>query len=570
MRGSRLPGDTPAEDSRAHRYAAIVRLLLRHGRSDLVSGAGLDEYASEPAGDSQQTTDQAEAFAADLEAMGPTYIKLGQLLSTRFDLLPPAYTTALSRLQDENEPFPAREVHALIEAELGAEVRHLYADFDDVPVAAGSLGQVHRATLRNGREMAVKIQRPRAREDVREDMATLARLAALADKGTGVGRTYGFRRLLHEFERSLTLELDYRREARNLIRFGELTHRHDRLLVPEPVLELTTGRVLTMSYIHGRKVTDVGPLGLTDLDPGPIVEQLFRAYLRSILVEGFLHADPHPGNLLLTEDGRLAVLDLGMVTSVPPRLQDKVVRLLVAIGDDNGEQAARVLAEMGQPLDNYDPMAFRDDVSHLVSEAVAEGPELRVGGVLVELSRVSGTRGLRPPPEMSLVGKALLNLDRTTEHLDPGFAPAEAIRENVESILRGGLKTSPGDLITAALDAKEFTAHLPRRANRIMDSLADGELRIRVDALDEERLHTVLQRLANRLTLGVVIAATILGASLLTQVPTDHRVLGYPAVAIVLFAIAILGGVALVAWIVITDRKVARTELRDRRDVPRL
>jgi predicted unusual protein kinase regulating ubiquinone biosynthesis (AarF/ABC1/UbiB family) len=559
----------PSEDSRTHRYAALVRLLVRHGRSDLVSGAGLDQYA-DPSVPSDETSDRAEQFAADLEAMGPTYIKLGQLLSTRFDLLPPAYTTALSRLQDSVEPFPTDEVRALIEAELGAEVKNVYAEFDDVPVAAASLGQVHRATLRNGREVAVKVQRPGARDDVRADMATLARLASLADKGTGLGRTYGFGRLLHEFERSLNLELDYRREARNLLRFGELTRHYDRLLVPEPVLRLTSGKVLTMSYVHGQKVTDVGRLGLVDLDAAPIVEQLFRAYLRSILVEGFLHADPHPGNLLLTDDGSLAVLDLGMVTSVPPRLQDKLVRLLVAIGDDNGEQAARVLAEMGQPLDSYDPLAFRDDVTNLVAEAVAEGPEMQAGRVLVELSRVSGARGLRPPPEMSLVGKALLNLDRTTQHLDPGFAPAEAIRHNVRSILRSGLAASPGDLITAALDAREFTSQLPRRANRIMDSLADGELRIRVDALDEERLHTVLQRLANRLTLGVVIAATILGGSLLMQVPSDHQILGYPALAIVLFLIAVIGGAVLAVWIVVTDRKVARTELRAQRDVPRL
>jgi ubiquinone biosynthesis protein len=560
----------PTDSSRARRYAAIVRLLVRHGRSDLVSGAGLDEYAADARFDQTETTDQAEAFAADLEAMGPTYVKLGQLLSTRFDLLPAAYTAALSRLQDEVEPFPAEDVRTLVRTELDADVGHLFAEFDDLPVAAASLGQVHRARLRNGREVAVKVQRPDARDDVAEDMATLARLAGLADKGTGLGRTYGFARLQREFERSLTLELDYRREARNLLRFGELTSPYDRLLVPEPVLALTTGRVLTMSYVEGRKVTTVGKLGLTDLDPVPIVDQLFRAYLHSILVEGFLHADPHPGNLLLTDDGRLAILDLGMVTSVPPRLQDKVVRLLVAIGDDNGEQAARVLAEMGQPLDSYDAVAFRDDVTHLVSESVAQGPDMEAGRVLVDLSRVSGARGLRPPPEMALVGKALLNLDRTTQHLDPSFAPAEAIRDNVQSILRSGLVASPGDLITAALDAREFTAQLPRRANRIMDSLADGELRIRVDALDEERLHTVLQRVANRITLGVVIAATILGASLLMQVPTDHEILGYPGIAIVLFALAVLGGVALMSWIVVTDRKVARTELRAQRDVPRL
>jgi predicted unusual protein kinase regulating ubiquinone biosynthesis (AarF/ABC1/UbiB family) len=559
----------PTDASRAGRYAAIVRLLLRHGRSDLVSGAGLEEYA-DGVGDAGETSGKAEGLAADLESMGPTFIKLGQLLSTRFDLLPPDYTTALSRLQDEVDPFDPETARATVEAELGAGVRHLFARFDDVPLAAASLGQVHHATLHDGREVAVKVQRPGVEDDVRADVAVLARIAGLADKGTDLGRSYGFGRLLREFERSLMLELDYRREGRNLERFGEIVRHHDLLEVPEPMLDLTTKRVLTMEYVEGRKVTDVGPLGLTDVDGTPIVEQLFDAYLRSILAEGFLHADPHPGNLLLTPDGRLAILDLGMVASVPPRIQDKVLRLLVAIGDDNGEQAARVLSEMGQPLDHYEPLAFRDDVTHLVSEAVSEGADLRAGQVLVELSRTAVGHGLRPPPEMAMIGKALLNLDLTTAHLDPAFAPAEAIRHHVRQILRSGLRTSPGDLVASALDVKEFTAQLPRRANRILDSLADGEFRVRVDALDEERLHTVLQRLATRVTLGMVIASSILGASLLMQVPTDHRILGYPAVAIVLFTIAILGGVALAAWVVVTDRKVARTELRANKDATRL
>jgi ubiquinone biosynthesis protein len=551
----------------AGRYSALVRLLVRHGRSDLVSGAGLESYI---AGDEVPVadTDVAEAFARDLESMGPTYIKLGQLLSTRFDLLPPAYTTALSRLQDEVEPFPYAQVAELVAQELGSDIRHVFADFDPEPLAAASLGQVYRATLRSGREVAVKVQRPDAREDVAGDLKTLTNLAALADKRTDVGRTYGFARLLSEFERSLRLELDYRREARNLLRFGELTSDCDLLVVPEPVLDLTTGRVLTMDYIEGRKVTDVGPLGLMDVDTRPLVEQLFRAYLRSILHDGFLHADPHPGNLLLTPDGRLAILDLGMVVNVPPRIQQRVLRLLVAISDGNGEQVARVLADLGHPLDGYDAEAFRDDVTHLVSEALAEGAELQAGTVLVELSRVSGSHRLRPPAEMSMVGKALLNLDQTTLHLDPDFAPAEAIRGNVRELLRSGLTTSPGDLVASALDAKEFTSQLPRRANQIVEALADGQFQLRVDALDEERLHVVLQRVANRLTLGLVIAATIIGAAMLMQVHTDRRIGGYPAIAMVLFVVAVLGAVALAGWILVTDRKVARTELRSRNDVP--
>jgi predicted unusual protein kinase regulating ubiquinone biosynthesis (AarF/ABC1/UbiB family) len=543
------------------RYASLARLLLRYGRSDLVRGAGLDTFADE-ADATQGDAATAEAFATDLERMGPTYTKLGQLLSTRFDLLPAPYTDALSRLQDEVEPFDFAIVQEIVEADLGAGLRHLFEEVDTEPLAAASLGQVHRARMVGGREVVVKVQRPDAREIIRGDMDTLRKLAALADRGTSAGRKFGFADLLRQFEQSLTAELDYRREGRNLVRFGELVEPYDLLVVPQPVDDLTTSRVLTMDFIEGRKVTDVGPLGLMEVETGPIVEQLFRAYLKSILSDGFLHADPHPGNLLLTPDGRLGIIDLGMVTHVPPRIQGRMVRLLAAISDDNGEQAAMVLAEMGRPLEEYDAVAFREDVTRLVSEAVADGAELQAGSVLVELSRISGAHGLRPPAEMSMIGKALLNLDQSILHLDPDFAPAEAIRDNVGRILTTSLKTSPGDLVTAALDAKEFTSQLPRRANRILESLADGTMQVKVDALDEERLHMVLQRVANRVTLGLIIAATIIGAAMVIQVPTQHRLLGYPVIAVVLFAVAVLGGAALAAWIVVTDRKIARTERR--------
>jgi ubiquinone biosynthesis protein len=539
------------------RYAALARLLVRHGRSDLVSGAGLDEFSFDedpPMGDE----DKANAFARDLEALGPTYIKLGQLLSTRFDLLPAAYTTSLARLQDDTEPFGYDVVTQIVESELGGQIRHLFADFEETPLASASLGQVHRATLPSGREVVVKVQRPEARELAREDMETLTRLAGLADRHTAAGRRFGFEQLLGQFRRSLAGELDYRREARNLLKFGELTRGYDLLVVPQPVLDHSTSRVLTMERIEGRKVTDVGPLGLLDVEARPIVEQLFSCYLKLMLDHGVLHADPHPGNLMLTDDGRLALLDLGMVTSVAPRLQDKVVKLLLAIGDGDGEEVAAVLAGMGHPLEEYDAGAFRVEVAHLVSEAAAAGPELQAGTVLVELSRLSGAHGLRPPAEMSMIGKALLNLDQATLHLDPDFDPAEAIRDNITDLLVSGLKVSPGGIMAAAIEAKEFTSMLPKRGNRILDSLAEGEFTMRVQALDEERLHTVLQRVANRVTLGIVIAATVIGAAMMMRVPTDHRILGYPAIAMCFFTFAVLAGAALAVWIVLTDRKVAR------------
>ncbi|ABL83545.1 MULTISPECIES: AarF/UbiB family protein [unclassified Nocardioides] len=544
------------------RYAALARLLVRHRRSDLLSGLGLDGF---PRDDDAPEGDEAlaERFAADLEELGPTFIKLGQLLSTRFDLLPPAYTTALARLQDDAEPADFDSLREVVEAELGGRIGDLYGSFDPEPLAAASLGQVHRATLRNGREVVVKVQRPGVREQAREDMETLARLAGLADRHTDTGRRFGFEQLLAEFRRSLSGELDYRREARNLRRFRELTSDYDLLVVPAPVEELSTSRVLTMDRVDGRKVTDVGPLGLLDLDTRPMVEQLFGCYLDAMLRHGFLHADPHPGNMLVTDDDRLALLDLGMVTTVPPRLRDQVTKLLLALGDGDGDEAAAVLAALGHPLQDFDAAAFRADVGQLVSEATSAGSDVQAGSALVQLSQVSGRHGLRPPAEMSMVGKALLNLDQVTLHLDPTFDPAAAVRDSLVSLLRSGLSFSAAGMMSAALEAKEFTANLPRRGNRILEALSEGELSIRVHAVDEERLHTVLHRVANRLTFGIVIAATVIGAAMMMRVPTEHEVLGYPAVAMAFFVFAVLSGGGLIAWVLLTDRRVARERRQD-------
>ena len=546
-----------------NRYVALARLVRRYGRSDLLAGAHFDEFDIDdesPPGDAER----AAAFAGDLESMGPTFIKLGQMLSTRFDLLPAAYTTALERLQDSVETVSFETVREVVEAELGAPLRERFSEFAEEPLAAASIGQVHRAVLRNGHEVVVKVQRPDVRDVVRDDMDVLERLAALADSRTDVGRTFGFVPLLDQFRRSLAGELDYRREARSLVTFGELTAPYDLLLVPQPVPEYTTSRVLTMDYVEGRKITDIGRLGLTDLDARPIVEQLFSAYLQMILDAGVLHADPHPGNLLLTDDGRLALLDLGMTAAVPPRIQNDIIKLLLSISDGDGEETAVVLAAMGHPLDSFDAAAFRDDVSHLVSEALASGSDISVGTVLMDLSRLSGHHGLRPPAEMSMVGKALLNLDRATSHLDPHFAPAVAIRKNVSDIFAAGLKMSAEGLIAAAIESKTFISQLPGRANRIMDSLADGELRIQVQAIDEERLHTVIQRVANRVTLGIIIAATILGAALVMRVPSRWTVLGYPGLAILFFVFAVCAGITMATWIFLTDRKVARSAASER------
>ena len=313
-----------------------------------------------------------------------------------------------------------------------------------------------------------------------------------------------------------------------------------------------------MDYIAGRKITDFGPVGRLDLDGQALVADLFRAYLQMILADGFFHADPHPGNLLLTPDHRIGLIDLGMVGTLTAQLQDRIVRLLLAISDGDGQGAASILAGIGRPLDGYDEQAFRAGAADLVAAAISTPNGAQAGTVMVELSRLSGACGLRPPSEMALVGKALLNLDQTTTHLDPGFDPSEAIRTNLGHIMQSRMHSSPASLLTAAMEAKDFTARLPGRVNSVLDALAQGSFTINVDALDEVQFLHVMQRLATRMTMGLVLAALVVGAALMMQVPTKSRILGYPSIAMVLFLLAALAGTMLLASILISDRRIAR------------
>jgi ubiquinone biosynthesis protein len=497
----------------AARYKDIARLLVKYGRSDLVKEAGLDEVAD--FSDAGDVPPKAEELADDLEQMGPTYIKLAQVLS---------------RLQDAVEPFGFEEVERIVTEELGVRISRAFASFEAEPLASASLGQVHRATMRDGRQVVVKVQRPDIRDRIAEDMEVLAELAEFADKHSEAGRKYGFGELLEQFRRSLNGELDYRREAANLTHLGRIVARYDKLVVPEPVEDYTTDKVLTMDYLHGRKITSLGPLAKMEVDGRDLAEQLFQAYLDQILVEGFFHADPHPGNVLLTDDNRLALVDLGQVARVPQLMRKQLIRLLLALSDGDGKGAAEAAVTLGRPLDDFDEQAFCSQASDLVE---------RSQGVTV-----------------SMLGKALLNLDQVAKELDPEFDPSEAIRRHTDEILQTQMRPSAGSAFTALLEARDFVEQLPGRVNKVMDAMAEGTFALDVHAFDEAEMIRGFQKLANRLTMGLVVAALIIGAALLIQVDTKSKLFGYPSLAIVCFMAAMICGFALLWSILRADRKV--------------
>lgn len=541
------------------RYKDIAWLLVKHGRSDLVKGMPLD--GADPLPPAPETTADAEELARDLEKLGPTFIKLGQVLSSRGDLLPPAYVAALARLQDDVEPFSFADVERIVESELGVRISKAFLEFESEPIAAASLGQVHRARLRDGRAVAVKVQRPDIRERVLEDLEAFEEIAAFFDEHTETAGRFELVRTVEDFRKTILAELDYRLEASNLIAIGTAVREFPLIVVPAPVVGYSTSRVLTMEYIDGQKIAALSPLRRIDLDLRPLADELFRAYLKQILLDGFFHADPHPGNVLVTGDGRVALLDLGMVARISPGIQESLLKLLLDVSEGRGDRAAERAQEIGRRLESFDPVELERRVSELVSlYRHATIGQMQIGRVLLDISRAAADAGLRLSPELTMLGKTLLQLDEIGRSLDPEFDPNASIRENTAELLRRRMlqSASPGNLASGLLEAKEFVEKLPGRVNRVLDGLANNQLSFKVDTIDETVLLEGLQKIANRIAMGLVLAALIVGAALLMQVPTTFRILGYPGLAMLFFLAAGAGGLLLIANIIQTDRTRAK------------
>ncbi len=537
------------------RYKDIARLLMQHGRGDLVKGVDPDDPVAAETGDAADGGDP-EKLAQDLESLGPTFIKLGQLLSTRSDLLPGPYLDALARLQDKVEPFSFAEVEEIVSTELGVRLSKAFQEFESQPLAAASLGQVHRARMRNGRQVAVKVQRPNIRQVILEDLEAFEQIADVIDRHTDMGRRFAFKDMLEEFRKTLLRELDYRREAQNLTVLATNLQEYDRLEIPRPIEDYSTARVLTMDYVRGTKITEMSPLARIDIDGRALADDLCRAYLDQILVDGFFHADPHPGNLLVTDDGRLALLDLGMVARIDPTLQEQLLKLLLALTDGRGSEVAKVTVQMGTTLEDYDETRYRRVVSDLAgSYQNVAGERIQVGRVIIGLARLSAENGVRPAPELTMMGRALLQLDESARALDPQFDPNQTVREYSDSLMRRHMlkKLSPGNIFASALELQEFVQQLPGRMNSVLDNLAGNKVQLKVDAFDETRLMDNLQKIANRIALGLVLAALIVGAALLMQVQTRFRLFGYPGFAMILFLLAAACGFILVVSIFLND-----------------
>jgi len=549
------------------RYKDIGLLALRYADSDTVHDIGVDDVlkADElPNGDPSTPNE----FVNELERMGPTFVKLGQVLSSRVDLLPERYIKALSRLQDKVKPFPYSEVEEIITQELGVRISKAFACFEHEPLAAASLGQVHAARLRDGRAVVVKVQRPGIRKQIAEDLEVLEELATFLERHTRAGKRYQFLRVLEEFRHTLLQELDYQREASNLKTLATNLRDFCRIKIPLPIKDYTTRHVLTMERIEGAKITEIGPLVRLEINTAELAEELFRAYLKQILVDGVFHSDPHPGNVFLTTDGRIALLDLGMVGYTSPSMQDSLLKLLLAISEGNSEEAADIAIRLSETTNRFNETDFRRRISQLVAERQqADLTKYDVGKAILVLGQSAGETGLFVPSELTMLGKTLLQLDEIGRILDPQFNPNESVKRSASAILNQRMRKSAttGKAFATLLEAKEFMGALPTRLNKIMDAVGNAELEVKVRTADANLFLEGFQKVANRIASGLILAGLIVGAALLMRVDTAFRIFGYPGLAMLCFIAAAMGGFWLVLSIFFNDQR-NRRRLRDKYD----
>ena len=528
------------------RYKDIALFLIKYGRSDLVSQLGVDEPLPPTENVSK---DEKLNLARDLQDLGPTFIKLGQILSTRLAVLPPEYEEELSKLQDNADEIPFEEIKNIVESELGVSIKTAFLTFDEKPLAAASIGQVHKATLHSGNVVVVKVQRPNIEKGIYQDLDLLEKIATYLDKNTDFGIRYNVMNIFRELKKNFLNELDYRKEANNLITFKENLKEFKDIIVPEPVPDYTRKKVLTMEFVSGRKITKLSPLVKMDIDGEKLLDELIRAYLKQIIVDGFFQMDPHPGNIYIADTNQLVIFDLGMVSRISPALQNNLNYILLALSDGRGEDVAKIMVKMGKKIEGFDFYALTEEISKIVTEHYDSNLEdVPMGKLLIQATFVAAEKGLVVPRELSTIGKMLLSLDDVSRSLSPFFKPNEAIKRYTGELLKNNLNRmlTTATLFQSLQEGVEFLKNLPNRLIEIVDWLARNEMQIKVKVENEDRFLIGLEKIANRVTAGLIIAALIIGASQLMRIDTPFKIFGYPGLAIIFFFCASIGGLILI------------------------
>jgi ubiquinone biosynthesis protein len=537
-----------------NRSRQIARVLLSHGWDFLRNNEDRDVGPTAVAPNARPLH-----LRLALEELGTTFIKLGQILSTRADLLPPEYLVELQKLQDSAPPVPYEEIQQAVVTELGQTVEQLFAEFNQVPLAAASIGQAHAAVLWDGTEVVVKVRRPGVVEQVNEDLEILKELAATAGRHLGFAERYDLPGLVEEFSQTLRAELDYIREGHSAERFAANFASDPHIHVPRVFWEVTTSRVLTLERIRGIKINDLEALDEQGTDRRWLAQYATNVVLKMVCEDGFFHADPHPGNFFIEQDGAIALIDFGMVGVLDERTQDLLADLLITINHQDADRLVDVFLDLGVTRQRIDRALVCHDIERLLSSywGLPLG-ELKVTALLNDVYSVMRRHHLRLPPNLALLLKTVIMIEGLGVNLDPDFQLTNSLTPYTERLVLR--QYSPARWVRgfgrASLDLAKLGAELPQHVRRIVAAAENGNLQIGMRPEGFDPVLNRLERIANRIVLGVIAAAFINGLAVLVSV---YRPPGWERWGWVVFAFgflcALLLGVYL-AWSILRPKSM--------------
>ena len=507
-----------AEIARARRIAEV---LIRNGLGFLAESTALTRFvprwrARTVEADAQTASMSVpERVRHTLEELGPTYIKLGQILSTRPDVLPPRFIVELSKLLDTAPPVPASEIISVVEQELGGSLDRWYADFSPTPIASASIGQVHRATLLDGTDVVVKVQRPGVERTIQADLNLLARQARFLEGRSATLRAYRVLDIVEEFSQALRDELDYTTEGRNADTLRGIVADQD-VLVPEVFWDLTTRRVITLSYLEGLKLSEIDKLRAQGYDLASIAERVVRVYLRQVFVHGVFHGDPHPANILICDD-KIGLVDLGAVGYLTPRMRQVLGDLLFALTQQNADDMVHIIVRMGAMGPDADRDALRRDVQRLIVRYYGSSLQsVPIARFLGDIMSVAFKHHVRLPADLALLARMVVVLEGVASSLDPSFVLTTLVEPFVVQLIRERLsiKRSLLEGIQTLRQLEAVVHVLPRRVDTLTEQLERGELTVRVDLHRLSQALRKLDAIANRLSFSVIVAGIIVGSAL--------------------------------------------------------
>ncbi|WP_299485214.1 AarF/ABC1/UbiB kinase family protein [Acaryochloris sp. IP29b_bin.137] len=505
----------------ASRQRDIIEVVLRNGwdfMQQLLTGGKANQPDLPP----------PAVLRNILVDLGPVYVKLGQLLSTRPDILPAPYIEALSTLQSKVPPVTWAEIKAVIQQQITQELRSQFKEIDPTPVASGSIAQVHRAILANGQQVAIKVQRPGIDVIVNQDIALINTLADLASR-TDIGKDYDLKALAAEFANALLDELDFTVEASHTeqLRQNLSTSRWfdpQQLVIPKINLALTTQKVLVMQWLDGEPLLSAN-LPFSQQEPRidsarrQVTTLLFRAFLQQIYVDGFFHADPHPGNLYYLRDGRAAILDCGMVGRLDPNTQQILTEMLLAIVDLDAQRCSRLTLQLAKTRRAENLAQLESDFEALLRKYYNRNlAEINLGEVLYEVLQVARTNKLKLPGNVGLYVKALANLEGAARTFDPKFNVLDEIKPLMSDLFRRqfvGEDPLP-TLLRTALDVKSLSLRSPRQLEQLLDQVTSESLQWNLNLLGLNGLRITLDNAANRLSFSILVGSLIMGAAMIS------------------------------------------------------